>query len=1085
MSARFDRGERIAASIWDRRWLLILLCAAITLLAASQATRIGVDNSLRIWFAENDPQLVAYRQFQQSFGNDEVVVIAFREPGGIATPAGIELLRRAEQVVADVPGVDGTLSLARLLDALEPLPASRMIRDEAIRNLKDDARFHDRLVSRDGTTAALIVRMATGDETDSHRDRTLTHIDAALDTLQQPAHKAGIGVVYAALNRLSVNDALVLFCGAFILMFVLLWIIYGRLAPALVTMGIAAVAMTWTIGLYGAAGRSLNMITAVMPTVILVVGVAEVVHVLLHAADIGDDMSRREKVCATIGFMMRPCLVNIVTSAIGFATLAASPLPAVRDLGVFTAAGLMGCLALTVVGCTFALAWPVCEPKPGRLNVLASVAERLCRVGMRHPIPTLSMSGAVAVAGIAASAMLTVDTFTLHHIAAEHPVRRDSEFIEMHLGPYVPMNFVVQSPGNDVTAELLGAIEAWQRSGERLPSVGWSRSLADMLPRSDDRISVQELLDKYRAEPMARLDPLLDEDGTLRVTFSVRMQSANDVARTMRLIEDEAQLPPGTMVTPAGYLPMYVRMIEHIVGSQIASFSFAFVAVFAVILLALRSARLTALALPSNLLPLLLVLAVMGISGIWLDAATVTIASVVLGLVVDDTVHFLYRLRKAITHHSDRDAALIETARTAGRAILTTSVVMTAGFSVFTFAEIKSVTYFGLLIALAMSAGVLTDLLVVPALFACRRVDRSTAPGSAGEIAYAQCWEDADVLLEALDARPGAVYLSIASAGDNTLALLSRSPQRVIAIDSNPTQIACIELRASAYRILSHDELLELIGSVASTRRAELYRRCRGNLSAASRNFWDSRPAAIAAGIGSAGRFERYLSIFRERVLPLVHPPAVVDKLLRGGSNSQRSRFYSQVWDTWRWRAMYRLFFSRAVMSRLGRDPSCFRYVDGKVSERLLARTHHGLTAIDPARNPYLQWICSGSHLTALPYALRPENFEAIRANLDRIEWQCCSLNQYLENAAPGTVDGFNLSDVFEYMSPHQYCSTLEKLARVGKPGARIVYWNMLADRHRPEHLATTLRPLNHEAHRLHQRDKAFFYSTLVIEQIA
>src|SRR5438477_9967269 len=101
-------------------------------------------------------------------------------------------------------------------------------------------------------------------------------------------------------------------------------------------------------------------------------------------------------------------------------------------------------------------------------------------------------------------------------------------------------------------------------------------------------------------------------------------------------------------------------------------------------------------------------------------------------------------------------------------------------------------------------------------------------------VRYAQCWEDADVLVEGLDVRPGDVCLSIASAGDNALALLTRDPDRVVALDLSPAQLACVELRVSAYRTLDHQELLELIGSRPSDRRPVLYARCRDGLSHAA-----------------------------------------------------------------------------------------------------------------------------------------------------------------------------------------------------------------------------------------------------------
>src|SRR3954467_14770770 len=133
-------------------------------------------------------------------------------------------------------------------------------------------------------------------------------------------------------------------------------------------------------------------------------------------------------------------------------------------------------------------------------------------------------------------------------------------------------------------------------------------------------------------------------------------------------------------------------------------------------------------------------------------------------------------------------------------------------------------------------------MLTTPAPTATPAGSEAAANADFSEIRYAQCWEDADVLLEGLDVRPGDVCLSIASAGDNSLALLTRDPARVIALDLSPAQLACLELRVAAYRALGHAELLELIGSRPSRRRGLLYRRCRPLLSAPARAFWDARP---------------------------------------------------------------------------------------------------------------------------------------------------------------------------------------------------------------------------------------------------
>jgi S-adenosylmethionine-diacylglycerol 3-amino-3-carboxypropyl transferase len=351
-------------------------------------------------------------------------------------------------------------------------------------------------------------------------------------------------------------------------------------------------------------------------------------------------------------------------------------------------------------------------------------------------------------------------------------------------------------------------------------------------------------------------------------------------------------------------------------------------------------------------------------------------------------------------------------------------------------------------------------------------------------IRYAQCWEDADILVKALNLKPGFRALSISSAGDNTFALLAHNPKKVVAVDLSAAQLYCLQLRAAAYSELSHPELLELIGSRESTRRAELYRQCRQELSSDARAFWDLNSAAIESGIGSAGKFENYFRLFRERALPLIHKHSTVEALLQPKDRSAREAFYQGHWNTWRWRLLFKVFFSRAMMGRLGRDPSFFAYVEGSVADRILERARYALIELSPADNPYLHWILTGTHGTALPYALRAENFEAIRSNLDKLEWRKASLEDALADAGPNYFDAYNLSDIFEYMSEANTASLLEKLASGGRPGARLAYWNMLAPRKRPESLSHCLEHLADVSNQLFLQDKAFFYSAFVVEEV-
>jgi len=351
------------------------------------------------------------------------------------------------------------------------------------------------------------------------------------------------------------------------------------------------------------------------------------------------------------------------------------------------------------------------------------------------------------------------------------------------------------------------------------------------------------------------------------------------------------------------------------------------------------------------------------------------------------------------------------------------------------------------------------------------------------EIRYAQCWEDSRLLVEGMCPQ-GRDCLSIGSAGDNSFALLAAGAASVTAVEMNPAQVACIELRRAAYLSVDHDSFLELLGSRPSVRRREIYQECRGLLSAGVRAFWDAKPDAIANGAGSAGKFERYFATFRKAVLPLAHSRKQVLSLLVARSPEERLRFYQQVWDNRSWRWIFRMFFSRTVMGLLGRDPEFFKYVEGSVADRILERTRHALVELDPSENPYLHWILTGTHGETLPDALEARNFESIRNSLleNRFEIAQAPLEAWLAGNPQRRFDAFNLSDIFEYMSEDNTRDLLERIIGSSNPGARLAYWNMLAPRSRPTSLADRLQPC--ESDSLFARDRAFFYSRFVVEEV-
>ncbi len=245
--------------------------------------------------------------------------------------------------------------------------------------------------------------------------------------------------------------------------------------------------------------------------------------------------------------------------------------------------------------------------------------------------------------------------------------------------------------------------------------------------------------------------------------------------------------------------------------------------------------------------------------------------------------------------------------------------------------------------------------------------------------------------------------------------------------------------------------------------------------------FWAAlRPEVIAHGAGGVGKFERYFRLFHRRLLPFVHSRRTVEAVFEPRSQEERARFLHDRWNNLRWRWLLKAFFSRRAMGALGRDPAFFDQVEGSVSDHVARRIEHAFVANDPVANPYLRYVLTGTHGPVLPLAWRPEHHATIAERVGRVRLHLGPLEQ----AATEGVDGWNLSDIFEYMSPEGFRAAYGSILAASNPGARLVYWNMMAPRAMPPEYAPRARPRPDIAAPLAARDQAFFYSAFHVDEV-
>jgi S-adenosylmethionine-diacylglycerol 3-amino-3-carboxypropyl transferase len=349
-------------------------------------------------------------------------------------------------------------------------------------------------------------------------------------------------------------------------------------------------------------------------------------------------------------------------------------------------------------------------------------------------------------------------------------------------------------------------------------------------------------------------------------------------------------------------------------------------------------------------------------------------------------------------------------------------------------------------------------------------------------IRYANVWEDADNLLQALDVPPNSRIFSIASGGDNALALLLKNPRQLVVADVSQVQLFVTELKIKAIEHLSHTDTLAFLGFREADNRWQQFIALKPHLSAECAAYFSENPQIIENGLIHAGKFERYFAKFRQYILLLTQSKKDIRQLTAKKTEAEQTDFYKKHWNNWRWKLLFRLFFSRFVMGRLGRDPKFFEQVDQHVGRAIYEKAGRHLSSAHCQTNEFLHYILTGHFGEHLPVYMRPENFEIIKSRLSVIELVCDSAERVCSNQP---FDAYNLSNVFEYMATEYFDEAVRKMALCIPEGATLAYWNLLVPRRFSQVIPQQFAYQTELSQHLTQHDKGFFYQAFVVEKKA
>ena len=749
---------------------VLLACLALTVGLGIAARGLRIEGSLESVLPADDPGVRYYADVRQAFGGDDIAVVGVRADD-LFSGATLAKLARVTDKLAAIDGVERVLSLTNTVDpaadVFDPpklLPRMPPTADD-VRALKQKLAttplYAQNLVATDGRGAAINVvfkPMTDAEYADRHIDAQIAAILAAESGPEQLVYTSVSRVTQEAVRSMR-HDLLrftPLAVGAVI---VILWFAFRRVRAVVLPLVTVSLAVVWTLGVMALAGKAITLGTFMLPPLLLVVGSAQAMHVIAAYYEqlrLGD---RQGAVVRAVRQTLSPLLISGLTTAVGFGALMLSRIVAIRDLGLLAVVGL---LLLTLSSLGYLPSALVLWARYGsRAETPPSprVETLLVRLGAQaYAARRAVLATAAAVAGLAlfGARHILVDSDFLSYFDPDSAVRRDHELINQQIVGSNPFYLIVE--GNDPGAlkrwEVLKKVKDLQTFVGTLPGVSGSISLVDYLELLDkglnksgaDDILIDESGKVIEAgapqtfwEQPSNLPPVLNlvavSPSTFRAVVSPDFARASIVVRSQvsGSREIEAMLaqirryvaenfPAGLRVVPTGSLVLITGTSSGIVFDQIKSVSLALLVIFAVMSLMLLSARIGLLAILPNVLAVTVFFGILGWFNLPLNLGTSLIATIALGIAVDSSVHYMWRLSRELPGESDQAAAIQRAMRAVGGPMLYTTLALTAGFLTFAGSGFPPIRNFGVLTAITLATAFTANLVVLPALLATTKI---------------------------------------------------------------------------------------------------------------------------------------------------------------------------------------------------------------------------------------------------------------------------------------------------------------------------------------------------------------------------
>ncbi|MBW2270438.1 MAG: MMPL family transporter [Deltaproteobacteria bacterium] len=725
------------------------------------ALRLEIDPSLDSLLPSEDEGRAYYERIRKVFDNDETLLLTIHSPQGVFTPDFLAALQRATERIESEEAVATALSLAnasniRSVDGAldtggfyDDAPEGSVGADQVRSALRRNPIYRGSLVSDDENAAAILVYLFEVPEREFTQAETDFRLrDIVADEFEGVAEVSLTGNPHAKAetSRTLVHDLLRIVPLAFVAAIVISFFFFRTLRGTVVPSLTIAIALIWTLSIATLVDPRINVVTISVPALILVVGLAYAMHIVsAYYAAVGSSAAARPggAVRAALEHVALPTLLTGITTGAGFFSLTTSPIEAVRHFGMHCGIGI-ACTALVALSFSPAALAVLREAASPALSAgshggrLISAMRRLGEFDVRHRRAILATGALVALGSLLLVPRILVSTDLIRNFTEDSEIVRATATARRHMGAVDQIYAVIEAPTDDafLRPENLVVVEAVQAWIDEQPEIGGSTSLSDYVKLVNrgmngdadefhaippDQQTVSQLLLVGHTE---QLDRLVDPQYRLTsILLRIDVTGSEQVGDLSDRIDARlAEIPAPLVGRVTGNPVLVARTSDEITFGQAASLGSAFLIIFVILSILFTSLRVGALAMLPNVLPVLIYFGALGISGISLNLTTGSVACMVLGIAVDDTIHFLTRFNAIARARGDEQRAVPEALAEVGPPVTFTSIALCIGFGILATASMQSLADFGLLAAFTLGVAWLADVTFTPALAAGMRI---------------------------------------------------------------------------------------------------------------------------------------------------------------------------------------------------------------------------------------------------------------------------------------------------------------------------------------------------------------------------